>query len=62
MSRSGAEINLDPLTVRIPTAVRITGLSRSRIYELIQTGDLETVKVGRTMLVRYQSLKALTRS
>lgn len=54
------EQKIEPLTVRISTAVRITGLSRSRIYELIQTGDLETVKVGRATLVQYESLKALT--
>jgi len=54
------EQKIEPLTVRISTAVRITGLSRSRIYELIQSGDLETVKVGRATLVRYQSLKSLT--
>ena len=41
------EKKIEPLTVRISTAVRITGLSRSRIYELIQSGDLDTVKVGR---------------
>jgi excisionase family DNA binding protein len=40
--------------------VRITGLSRSRIYELIQSGDLEAVKVGRATLIQYGSLKALT--
>ena len=56
------EQKIEPLTVRISTAVRITGLSRSRIYELIQSGDLETVKVGRATLIRYESLKALTRS
>lgn len=54
------EKKIEPLTVRISTAVRITGLSRSRIYELIQTGDLGTVKVGRATLVNYESLKALT--
>lgn len=54
------EQKIEPLTVRISTAVRITGLSRSRIYELIQSGDLETVKVGRATLIRYQSLKSLT--
>lgn len=54
------EQRIEPLTVRISTAVRITGLSRSRIYELIQSGDLETVKVGRATLVQYGSLKALT--
>lgn len=29
------ERTIEPLTVRVATAVRITGLSRSRIYELI---------------------------
>jgi excisionase family DNA binding protein len=54
------EQKIEPLTVRISTAVRITGLSRSRIYELIQSGDLDTVKVGRVTLIQYASLKALT--
>lgn len=53
------EQKIEPITVRISTAVRITGLSRSRIYELIQSGDLETVKVGRATLVQFQSLKSL---
>ena len=56
------EQKIEPLTVRISTAVRITGLSRSSIYELIQSGDLDTVKVGRATLVQFESLKALTRS
>lgn len=51
---------IEPLTVRISTAVQLTGISRSRLYELIQSGDLETVKVGRTTLIPYRSLKALT--
>lgn len=53
-------IVIEPLTVRISTAVQLTGISRSRIYELIESGDLETVKVGRTTLIPYKSLKALT--
>jgi hypothetical protein len=56
------EQKIEPLTVRIATAVRITGLSRSRIYVLIQSGDLDTVKVGRATLVQYQSLKRMTRN
>lgn len=62
MIERGWEQKIEPLTVRISTAVRITGLSRSRIYELIQSGDLDTVKVGRATLVQYGSLKALTAS
>lgn len=51
----------DPLTVRIAGAVQLTGISRSRLYELIQAGELQTVKVGRSTLILYRSLKALVR-
>lgn len=50
---------LEPLTVRVSRAVQLSGLSRSRIYELIQSGDLEVHKVGRTTLIPYRSLKQL---
>ncbi|TPG56605.1 helix-turn-helix domain-containing protein [Sphingomonas glacialis] len=60
MIERGWEQKIEPLTVRISTAVRITGLSRSRIYELIQSGDLATVKVGRATLIQFSSLRALT--
>jgi excisionase family DNA binding protein len=49
----------EPLTVRVSRAVQLSGLSRSRIYELIQSGDLETHKVGGTTLIPYRSLKHL---
>jgi excisionase family DNA binding protein len=54
-----ASISIEPLTVRIPVAVQLTGLSRSRIYELIESGDLDIVKVGRSTLIPYKSLKRL---
>ena len=53
-------VSLEPLTVRISTAVQLTGISRSRLYELIQSGDLEVVRVGRCTLISYRSLKRLT--
>lgn len=57
----GAEVlAVEPLTVRIAVAVRLTGISRSRLYELIGSGQIETVKVGRSTLVLYRSLKKLT--
>lgn len=55
-------IPIEPLTVRISMAVQLTGISRSRIYELIQSGELETIKVGRSTLIPYKSLRALTRT
>ena len=57
-----AQPAIEPLTVRIATAVQLTGISRSRLYELIQSGELKTVKVGRSTLIPYASLKALTKS
>ena len=57
---TGDQPAIEPLTVRISTAVQLTGISRSRLYELIQSGDLETVKVGRCTLIPFRSLKALT--
>ena len=47
----------EPISVRIPEAVRLTGLSRSRIYELMKSRDIEFVKVGRSTLVLLESLR-----
>lgn len=45
-----------PITVRIPGAVRMTGLSRSRLYELMKSGELEYAKVGGSTLILVSSL------
>jgi excisionase family DNA binding protein len=48
-----------PLTVRIPAAVRMTGIGRSKLYELIASGDIEIVKIGASTLIPVASLQAL---
>lgn len=48
-----------PISVRIPEAVRLTGLSRSRIYELMKSGDIEFAKVGSSTLILVESLRSL---
>jgi excisionase family DNA binding protein len=48
---------LEPITVRIPAAIKLTGLSRSRLYELLRSGDIEHVKVGSSTLIPVASLK-----
>ena len=50
---------IEPISVRIAAAVQLTGISRSKLYELIQSGELETVKVGRATLIPFKSLRAL---
>jgi excisionase family DNA binding protein len=46
----------DAITVRIPTALKMIGLGRSKFYELVQEGEIELIKVGRTSLVLVESL------
>lgn len=46
-----------PLAVRIREACRLTGIGRSKFYELIQSGDIETIKVGTITLVPMPSLE-----
>jgi excisionase family DNA binding protein len=49
---------IEPISVRIPEAVRLTGLSRSRIYELMKSKDIAFVKVGSSTLVLVESLRS----
>ena len=48
-----------PIAVRIPEAVKLSGLSRSVLYELIRAGEIEVAKIGRSTLVLVESLHAL---
>lgn len=43
----------------IPEACRITGLGRTTLYNLINTGRVKAVTVGRRRLVLVDSLRAL---
>jgi excisionase family DNA binding protein len=53
------QLPLEPMTVRIPVAVQLTGIGRSKLYELIARGDIETVKVGASTLITVASLRRL---
>jgi hypothetical protein len=50
---------IEPLTVRISVAVQLTGIGRSKIYELIKARKLDTVKVGASTLITVASLRRL---
>jgi excisionase family DNA binding protein len=50
------------LTCAILIASLATGISRSKIYELIGSGEIETVKIGRRRLVLVRSLLRLMQS
>lgn len=48
---------LKPITVRIPEVIRMTGLGRSTVYELIAAGEIDTAKVGRATVVFLDSVE-----
>jgi excisionase family DNA binding protein len=45
------------LTVRIKEACRMTGIGRSKLYQLISDGEIEIVKVGAMTLVPVAGLQ-----
>jgi len=49
----------EPIVVRILEAVRLTGIGRSKLYELIASDDIETVKIGSCTLIPMASLHGI---
>ena len=49
---------LDPIAMRLPEAVRYSGLSRSEIYRRAGIGEIVLLKCGATTLVDVVSLRA----
>ncbi|RVT95050.1 DNA-binding protein [Sphingomonas crocodyli] len=54
-----APILNEPITVRVSEAVRLLGIGRSKLYELIKSGQIDVVKIGATTLIPMRSLHAL---
>jgi excisionase family DNA binding protein len=54
-----AIIELEPITVSVQQGERLTGLSRITLWRKAKDGELETIKVGRRVLIVYASLKRL---
>lgn len=48
-----------PIAYRMDDAARVSGLSRSKLYEMIGDGTLTAVKVGGRRLIRASDLAAL---
>jgi hypothetical protein len=44
-----------PITATIPEFKRISGISRSRIYELLDAGELQSIHIGVRRLIIIQS-------
>jgi len=53
---------MKPISISIKQAALLTGLSRSRIYLLIQDGSLHPVKLGSRTLLSYAELEHFIRT
>ena len=51
---------MEPISVDITTAVELTSIGRTRLYELINDGTLPSKTIGRRRVIPYAALKALT--
>ena len=47
-----------PIAVTIPDAVKLSGCSRSALYEAMKRGDLSARKAGRRTLISFADLEA----
>ena len=50
---------VEPICVRINDAARMIGIGRTKLYELISSGELETVKIGKATRITTSSLRRL---
>lgn len=53
---------MKPITITIPEAVKLSGSSRSVLYEAMRRGDLPALKMGRRTLIRFADLEAFLAS
>jgi excisionase family DNA binding protein len=53
---------ISPLSVRVKHACKLIGIGRSKLYELIAAGEIETIKVGAATLIPMSSLVRLVES
>ena len=48
---------IEPLSVDIPSACHLTGLGRSKLYDLLGKGDIASVKIGKRRLILVAELR-----
>ena len=49
---------MERMLLRIPEVADRLTLSRSKVYELIRSGDLQSVQIGRVRRVRLRDLES----
>ncbi|MGE0721666.1 MAG: helix-turn-helix domain-containing protein [Novosphingobium sp.] len=54
-----AQQSVEPICVRVNDAARMIGIGRTKLYELIASGEINTVKIGKATRITTASLHAL---
>jgi excisionase family DNA binding protein len=54
------DLPLQKLLVSIPEAGRILGISRSKLYDLLRSGNVPSVYIGRSRRIRIKDLESFT--
>jgi excisionase family DNA binding protein len=53
----------DRLLLRVPEAAELLGVSRSRAYELVYSGEIPAIRLGKSLRIPLQALREwVTRS
>ena len=58
LNRQAAQ-SVEPICVRVNDAARMIGVGGTKLYELISSGELETVKIGKATRITTASLQNL---
>jgi excisionase family DNA binding protein len=56
VGKSNVAIN-ERLAVSIKEAAQIVGLGRTRLYELLKSGEIPSIRLGRRRLIKIEALR-----
>jgi excisionase family DNA binding protein len=48
---------MEKLLYRIPEAVEVLAIGRSRFYELMNSGEIQTIRIGKSVRVTADALR-----
>ena len=48
-----------PICVRVSRAMAMLDIGKTKLYELVSTGDLEAIRIGRRTLILWASIDTL---
>jgi excisionase family DNA binding protein len=54
-----APLPVEPICVKVNDAARMIGVGRTKLYELIASGEIEAIKLGKSTRITAASLHEL---